>query len=75
MHRLLHDIPRFSVLFLEELFLIFNQIMSIGSFGRHELGIVHVFLQFYITQIPSELIIFLSQNSVDPDQLASSEAS
>ena len=34
MHRLLDDIPRFLILFLEELFLIFNQMLSIGSFGR-----------------------------------------
>ena len=34
MHRLLHDIPRISILFMEELFLIFNQMLSIVSFGR-----------------------------------------
>ena len=39
MHRLLHDIPRFLILFLEKLFLIFNQILSIGSFGRRDLHI------------------------------------
>ena len=33
MHRLLHDIPRFLILFLEE----FNQMLSIGVFGRHVL--------------------------------------
>ena len=37
MHRLLHDIPRFFILFLEELFLIFNQMLSVGSFGRREI--------------------------------------
>ena len=31
---LLHDIPRFLILFLEELFLIFNQMLSIRAFGR-----------------------------------------
>ena len=34
MHSLLHDIPRF----LEELFLIFNQMLSIRAFGRHAKG-------------------------------------
>ena len=34
MHRLLHDIPRFLFLFLVELFLIFNQMLSIGPFSR-----------------------------------------
>ena len=36
MHSLLHDIPRFFILFLEELFLIFNQMLSIRAFGRRE---------------------------------------
>ena len=36
MHRLLHDIPLFLILFLEEFFLIFNQLLNIGSFGRRE---------------------------------------
>ena len=30
----MHDIPRFLILFLEELFLIFNQMLSIEAFGR-----------------------------------------
>ena len=34
MHSMLHDIPRFLILFLEELFLIFNQMLSIRAFGR-----------------------------------------
>ena len=34
MHSLLHGIPRFLILFLEELFLIFNQMLSIRTFGR-----------------------------------------
>ena len=34
MHSLLHDIPRIWILFLEELFLIFNQMLSIQAFGR-----------------------------------------
>ena len=34
MHSLLHDIPRFLILYLEELFLIFNQMLSIRAFGR-----------------------------------------
>ena len=34
LHRLLHGIPRFLIIFLEELFLIFNRMLSIGSFGR-----------------------------------------
>ena len=38
MHSLLHDIPRFFILFLEELFLIFKQMLSIRAFGRREMG-------------------------------------
>ena len=34
MHSLLHDIPRFLILFLEELFLIFNQMSSIRALSR-----------------------------------------
>ena len=34
MHSLLHDIPRLLILFLEDLFLIFNQMLSIQAFGR-----------------------------------------
>ena len=34
MHGLLHDIPRFFILFLEERFILFNQILSIQAFGR-----------------------------------------
>ena len=33
-HRLLHDIPRFFMFFIEQLFLIFNQMLSIRAFGR-----------------------------------------
>ena len=39
MYSLLHDIPRFFILFLEELFLIFNQMLSIRAFGRHVMAI------------------------------------
>ena len=34
MHSLLHDIPRFLIIFLEDLFLIFNQMLSVRAFGR-----------------------------------------
>ena len=34
MHSLLRDIPQFLILFLDELFLIFNQMLSIRAFGR-----------------------------------------
>ena len=37
MDRLLHDIPRFIILFLEQLFFIFNQMLSIGLFGRRDI--------------------------------------
>ena len=37
MHSLLHDITGFLILFLEELFLIFNQMLSIRAFGRRVL--------------------------------------
>ena len=37
MHSLLHDIPQFLILFLDELFLIFNQMLSIREFGRRGL--------------------------------------
>ena len=30
--------PNFFILFLEQVFLVFNQMLSIGSFGRHVLG-------------------------------------
>ena len=36
MHSLLHDIPRFLILFQDELFLIFNQMLSIRAFGRRD---------------------------------------
>ena len=36
MHSLLHDIPQFLILFLEELFLIFNKMLSIWAFGRRD---------------------------------------
>ena len=36
MHSLLRDIPRFLILSLEELFLMFNQMLSIRAFGRRE---------------------------------------
>ena len=38
MYSLLLDIPRFFILFLEEFFLIFNQMLSIQAFGRRELA-------------------------------------
>ena len=44
MYRLLHDIPRFLILFLEELFLIFNQMLSIGSFDRRVLHVKELIL-------------------------------
>ena len=34
MHSMLHDVPRFLKIFLEELFLILNQMLSIRAFGR-----------------------------------------
>ena len=36
MRSLLHDIPQFFILFLEELFYIFNQILSIRLLGRRD---------------------------------------
>ena len=33
---MLHEIPQFVILFLEEMFLIFNQMWSIRAFGRRE---------------------------------------
>ena len=42
MHSLLHDIPRFLILFLEELFLIFNQMLSIRAFGRRDVHAVRI---------------------------------
>ena len=38
MYSQLHDIPRFFILPLEELFLIFNQMLSIWAFGRRVKG-------------------------------------
>ena len=43
MHSKLHDIHRFLILFPEELFLIFNQMLSIRAFGRRVMG-VHRYL-------------------------------
>ena len=37
-HRLLHDIPRFLILLLKELILIFDQMLSIVSLGRREIA-------------------------------------
>ena len=39
MHSLLHDISQFLILYLEELFLIFNQMLSIRAFGRRDIVI------------------------------------
>ena len=36
MHSLLHAIPRILIIFLEELYLIVNQMLSIRAFGRRE---------------------------------------
>ena len=36
MRSLLHHIPRFLILLQEELFLIFNQMLSIRAFGRRD---------------------------------------
>ena len=36
MHRLLHDHPQCLILLLEQLLLVFNQMLSIGSFGGRE---------------------------------------
>ena len=46
MHSLLHDIPWFLILFLGELFLIFNQMLSIRAFGRRDASIVFYELFF-----------------------------
>ena len=54
-HSLLHDIPRFLILFLEELFLIFNQMLSIRTFGRrmmYKLKII-IFQRSSLTYFPS----------------------
>ena len=37
MHSLLHDIPQFLILFLEELFLIFKQMLSFREFAIAQL--------------------------------------
>ena len=47
MHSLLHDIPRFLILFLEELFLTFNQMLSIRAFGRRVMYF-HIFIFQFI---------------------------
>ena len=39
MHRLVHEIPEILILFLVQLFLIFNQMLSIGSLGRPVKGL------------------------------------
>ena len=35
-HRLLHDILRFLIFFIEQLFIIFNQMLSVQAFCRCE---------------------------------------
>ena len=52
---LLHDIPRFFILFLEELFLIFNQMLSIPAFGRRDSCILNWSKPF------DTMIVFLKQ--------------
>ena len=46
--RLLHDILRFFISFIEQLFFIFNQMFSIGSFGRHAKPIIYMYLLWVI---------------------------
>ena len=60
MHSLLHDIPRFFILFLEELFLIFNQMFSIRAFGLHVLAKLQVLGQ--ITTPQSTVLTFSWMN-------------
>ena len=38
-HRLLHDIPQFSILFLEQLIFILNQWLSIRAFGKRDFAV------------------------------------
>ena len=50
MHSLMHDIPPFFILFLEELFLIFNRMLSIRAFGRCVLWIMELPIKFDIVK-------------------------
>ena len=52
----LHDIPRFSILFLGQLFFIFNQWLSIGAFGGREIYTDDILL---VNQIGNFLVDFL----------------
>ena len=49
MHSLLHDIPRFLILLLEDLFIIFNRMLSIRAFGRHESISYHNYFTYMIS--------------------------
>ena len=52
MHSLLLDISRFLILFLEELLLIFNQMLSIRAFGRRVDGFsVHLYIHLSLHTI------------------------
>ena len=56
MHSLSHDIPRFLIPFLEELFLIFNQMLNIQAFGRRDL--------FKLVYYPMTCYAFIADESI-----------
>ena len=63
MHSLLHDILRFLILFLEELFLIFNQMLSIRAFGRRDLGIGSIYQSWIFSLFPIVRCVVGSQKN------------
>ena len=59
MYSLLHDIPRFLIRFLEELFLIFNQVLSIRAFGRRVLDIFWAKISYIVNDIKSNNVLLV----------------
>ena len=47
-NRLLHDIPPILILFIEQLFSIFKQMLSIGLFGRRDWDKYQTFMRLLI---------------------------
>ena len=83
MHSLMHDLSRFFMLFLEELFLIFNQMLSIQAFGRRAVGKYAMFRKlrpehdsrFQGNSLPATFrghichLLIIFANNLDPDQV------
>ena len=62
-HRLLHDIPRIFIFFIEQLCFIFNQLLSIGSIGRRAICIYFDNMFQYSLGYESHCFKFISGNA------------